>query len=123
VIDSLPRDDESAEDYARRIRSGRRRGRLIVFGVIAACIAVIGIYSALTAKPIGKIGETCGGAEKIECEGHAWCALGDGNSGRCVQACAPNIDDHCPPGTSCQLFDTVGKFGQRSGNAFACQRK
>src|SRR6478736_957487 len=99
-MESLPRDDETAEQYGRRIRRERWRRRFIVMGVVVACLAVLGVYAALTVKPIAKIGATCGGADKIECEPHAWCWTEHGSTGRCLMACAPRIDDHCPAGTS-----------------------
>jgi hypothetical protein len=120
-MESLPRDDETAEEYARRIRRERWRRRFIVMGVVALCIAALGIYAAMTVKPIAKIGESCGGADKIECESHAWCWAERGDTGTCLKACAPNIDDKCPAGTSCELFDTVGASGSWNGRTFACR--
>jgi hypothetical protein len=122
-MESLPRDDETAEEYGRRIRRARWRRRLIGFGVAVLCIGALLIYAALTVKPTAKIGETCGGADKIECEGHAWCLVDYGDTGRCLKACAPNIDEHCPDGTSCELFDTVGRSGYSTGRTFACKPK
>ena len=119
-MESLPRDDESAEDYARRIRRGRWRRRFLVIGVLSLCIGVLAIYVALTARPLAKVGEMCGGFDKIECEPHAWCWRQD-TTGRCLEACAPKLDDHCPAGTSCLMFDTVGEAGSWNGRAFACK--
>ena len=120
-MDSVPRDDESAEDYARRIKRGRWRRRLIVFGAVLLGVAALGLYAVLTVKPLAKRGEMCGGTEKIECESHAWCWVERGGTGRCLEACAPKIDDHCPTGTSCALFDTVGQSGSWNGRTFACK--
>jgi hypothetical protein len=120
-MDSLPRDDESAEDYARRIRRDRWRRRFIVIGVILLCVGALAIYAALTVKPIAKVGQPCGGTDKIECEPHAWCLVEGGGTGKCLEACAPRVDDHCPAGTSCELFDTVGQSGSWNGRAFACK--
>ena len=117
-MDSLPRDDESADDYRRRLSRERWRRRFIVTGVILLCITVLGIYAAMTVKPIAKIGETCGGTDKIECESGAWC-WSDGS--RCLKSCAPRIDDHCPAGTSCEMFEVIGEHGSWSGRAFACK--
>ena len=118
-MDELPRDDETAEQYAQRIRRARWRRRFVIFGVIVAAVGVLTIYAALTAKPIAKVGDACGGPDHIECTGHAWCWT---ERGVCLEACAPRIDEHCPPGTSCEMFDTIGTSGSwNGGRAFACK--
>jgi len=120
-MDSLPRDDESAEEYGARIRRARWKRRFVTLGVIVACVGGLLIYAALTLKPVAKVGETCGGADEIKCAPHAWCWAEGKADGVCLEACAPNIDEHCPPRTTCELFDTVGKEGSWNGRAFACK--
>jgi len=118
-----PRAGETDDEYRKRQRRDKLLRILIPLGVLVALFGGIFVYVLLTYVDPPKLGERCD--HKQECEPGAWCLLdGPGTSGTCVKSCEPNTPDACPPDTSCQMFDVVGKHGGGTGaRTFACQPK
>jgi hypothetical protein len=118
----LPRHDETAEDYGRRVRSTKRRNRLAVAGAVALVLGGFVLYAMVMAKPVASVGESCE-PPNVTCVSGSWCLVGEhSRDGVCVAPCEPREQNACPAGMSCEpsvVVDMKGPAG--GGTLYVCQ--